>query len=89
MSPPLLITATDEIIDRVAKRNDWSLELMDNPEFVTGHNLLRGAGTVTIWGKINRLSGGYKHDRGKRAEHINAELSRAENHLRCVFHRFL
>jgi len=27
-------------LDRVAKRNDWSLELIDNPEVVTGHDLL-------------------------------------------------
>lgn len=76
-------------LDRVAKRNDWSLELIDNSEFVTGHDLLTGTGTVVIWEKLDRLSGGYTHDRAKRAEHMNSELSRAEHHLRLVFHRFL
>ncbi len=76
-------------LDRVAKRNDWSLELIDNSELVKGHDLLPETGTVVIWGKLDRLSGGYKHDRGKRAEHMNSELSRAEHHLRLVFHRFL
>lgn len=76
-------------LDRVAKRNDWSLELIDNPEFVTGHDLLQETGTVVIWEKLDRLSGGYTHDRAKRAEHMNSELSRAERHLRLVFHRFL
>ncbi|WP_370400811.1 ATP-binding protein [Sulfitobacter sp. JB4-11] len=76
-------------LDRVAKRNDWSLELIDNPELVTGHDLLPETGTVVIWEKLDRLSGGYIHDRAKRAEHMNSELSRAEHHLRLVFHRFL
>ncbi len=76
-------------LDRVAKRNDWSLELIDNLEKVTGNDLLPDTGTVVTWENLDRLSGGYKHDRSKRAEHMNAELSRAERHLRLVFHRFL
>jgi hypothetical protein len=76
-------------LDRVAKRNDWSLELIDNPELVTGDDLLPETGTVVVWEKLDRLSGGYAHDRAKRAEHMNSELSRAEHHLRLVFHRFL
>lgn len=76
-------------LDRVARRNDWSLELIDDAELVTGHDLLPETGTVVIWEKLDRLSGGYTHDRAKRAEHMNSELSRAEHHLRLVFHRFL
>lgn len=76
-------------LDRVAKRNDWSLELIDNPEIVMGHNLLLERGTVVVWEKLDRLSGGLTHDRAKRAEHMNSEFSRAEHHLRLVFHRFL
>ncbi len=76
-------------LDRVAKRNDWSLELIDNPELVIGHDLLPQRGTVVIWKKLDRLSGGYNHDRSKCTAHMNAELSRAERHLRLVFHRFL
>jgi hypothetical protein len=76
-------------LDRVAKRNNWSLELIDNPELVTGDDLLPETGTVVVWEKLDRLSGGYAHDRAKRAEHMNSELSRAEHHLRLVFHRFL
>ncbi|WP_065335014.1 ATP-binding protein [Tritonibacter mobilis] len=76
-------------LDRVAKRKDWCLELIDNPELVTGHDLLSETGTVVIWEKLDRLSGGFMHDRAKRAEHMNSELSRAEYHLRLVFHRFL
>ncbi len=76
-------------LDRVAKRNDWSLELIDNSEIVTGYDLLSDNGTVVIWEKLDRLGGGYTQDRVKRIQHINAELSRAERHLRLVFHRFL
>lgn len=76
-------------LDRVAKRNDWSLELIDTAEFVTGYSLLPKRGTAIIWEKLDRLSGGYNHDRSKRTEHMNSELSRAEHHLRLVFHRFI
>ncbi len=76
-------------LDQVAERNDWSLELIDNPDLLTEHDLLPETGTVVTWKNLDRLSGGYAHDRGKRAAHMNAELSRAEHHLRLVFHRFL
>lgn len=76
-------------LDRVAQRNDWSLELIDTPELVRGHDLLQVTGTVIVWENLDRLSGGYTNDRVKRAEYMNSELSRAEHHLRLVFHRFL
>jgi len=76
-------------LDRVSKQNNWNLELIDNPEALTGHDLLPDSGTVVIWEKLDRLAGGYLHDRAKCAEHMNAELARAERHLRLVFHRFL
>lgn len=76
-------------LDRVARRNDWSLELIDNPETVTGYDLLPETGTVIVWEKLDRLSGGYALGQAKRVEHLNAELARAEDHLRLVFHRFL
>ena len=76
-------------LDRIAMRNDWTLELIDNTEDVTGHDLLRDTGTVVIWRKLDRLAGGYNSRNAKRAEYMNAEISRAERHLRLVFHRFL
>ena len=72
-------------LDRVAKRNDWYLELVDNSD----HDLLGETGTVVIWEKLDRLSGSYTQDAVKRTEYMNSELSRAERHLRLVFHRFL
>ncbi|HGG64436.1 MAG TPA: ATP-binding protein [Rhodobacteraceae bacterium] len=76
-------------LDRVSEQNNWNLELVDNPETVIGYHLLPDNGTVVIWEKLDRLAGGYSDNRGKRAEHMNAELARAERHLRLVFHRFL
>jgi len=91
-----VITLKDDItscarwdLDRIAKRNDWTLELIDNASDVLGHEFLSAKGTVVIWEKLDRLMGGYTHDLAKRAEHMNAELAKAERHLRLVFHRFL
>jgi hypothetical protein len=76
-------------IDSVSKRNSWNLELIDNHEEITGNELLSVAGTVVVWEKLDRMSGGYGRNREKRIAHINAELSGAERYLRLVFHRFL
>ena len=76
-------------LDRVANRNDWSLELINNPETVTGYDLLPETGTVIVWENLDRLSGGYTHDQTKRIGYLNAQLTGAEHHLQRVFHRFL
>lgn len=76
-------------LDEVAKRNDWALELVDDPGLLVGNDLIAEMGTVVVWEKLDRLSGGYVDDRSKRADYINGELARAERHLRLVFHRFL
>ena len=76
-------------LDRIAKRNDWALELFDNAEDVVGHDLLHATGTVVVWQKLDRLTGGFTLRNDKRAEHMNAEITRAERHMRLVFHRFL
>ncbi|MEP3847550.1 MAG: ATP-binding protein [Paracoccaceae bacterium] len=76
-------------LDRISKRNDWSLELIDDTSSLLGRELLPETGTVVIWENLDRLNGGYTHDLVKRAEHINSELSQAERHLCLVFHRFI
>lgn len=76
-------------LDRIAKRNDWALEIIDNAEDVAGHDLLHGVGTVVVWQKLDRLTGGYLHQKAKRSAHMNSEIALAERHLRLVFHRFL
>lgn len=77
-------------LDHVADRNEWALELIDDDlDGVVGSDLLQPYGTVVVWEKLDRLSAGFTHDRDQRSEHMNAELVRAERHLRLVFHRFL
>jgi histidine kinase/DNA gyrase B/HSP90-like ATPase len=76
-------------LDRIAERNDWSLELIDRPQNIHGFELLGEAGTVVVWEKLDRLIGGFGEDRAKRIEYLNAEIGKAEQHLRLVFHRFL
>tara|TARA_R100000656_G_scaffold67910_2_gene51352 strand:- start:4568 stop:6070 length:1503 start_codon:yes stop_codon:yes gene_type:complete len=76
-------------LDRVAEQNSWALQMIDDVTHLTFRNLLPQTGTVVIWQKLDRLSGGYVHNRAKRAEHLNAEFARAERHLRIVFHRFM
>lgn len=76
-------------LDEIGRRNDWNLDLnedIDGPpgvEFPTEH------GTVVVWKKLDRLSGGIVGDAAKRGEYLNAALSNAERYIRLVFHRFL
>ena len=76
-------------LSRVVQRNDWNLELIDNPETVMGYELLPEKGTVVVWENLDRMNGGYNNDSAKCTEHMNSELARAEYHLQMVFHRFL
>lgn len=76
-------------LDQIADRNDWALSVIDDLSDLTGSDLLEGSGTVVVWQKLDRLSGGFTTNRSRRAEHMNGELARAERHLRLVFHRFL
>ena len=76
-------------LDEISKRNDWSLELIDDTSCLNGRELLPETGTVVVWENLDRLNGGYGQDQAKQTAHINSELSRAERHLKLVFHRFL
>lgn len=76
-------------LDRIAQLNNWMLTLNRKPESIVGYELLEDSGTVVIWEKLDRLAGGLNYNTIKRSEFINAELARAERHLRLVFHRFL
>lgn len=39
-------------LDRVARRNDWGHEFIDNPEMTPDHGLLTESGTVVIWAEM-------------------------------------
>src|SRR5690554_4525872 len=76
-------------LDRVSRRNDWSLELLDHHSTIPGVELLSDHGTIVVWQKLDRLIGGYGDDRVKRISHLNAALGLEDSHLRLLFHRFL
>ncbi|WP_296022129.1 ATP-binding protein [uncultured Agrobacterium sp.] len=76
-------------LDDVARRNEWSVQLMDDLEAIRCADQLGKNGTLVLWEKLDRLSGGYKLNAAKRAETINQRLAETERHLRLVFHRFL
>lgn len=76
-------------LDDVALRNEWSVQLLDDFEAISCVDQLGARGTLVLWEKLDRLSGGYKLNAVKRAEVINQRLAETERHLRLVFHRFL
>ncbi len=83
-----LTTATWDL-DEIGRRNDWTLDLNEDVGGPPGLELPAEHGTVVIWEKLDRLSGGIVGDGTKRSEYLNAALSKAEGHIRLVFHRFL
>jgi hypothetical protein len=76
-------------LDVVAERNNWKLDLHDDQAHLPCFEKLSETGTVVVWQKLDRLSGGLEGDATKRIEHINSQLVKSEGHLRLVFHRFL
>ncbi|WP_417762220.1 ATP-binding protein [Shewanella sp.] len=75
-------------LDLVANTNAWTLELIEDYENELGYDLLEETGTVVVWKKLDRLTGEIDSS-SKTTEHMNAEFSIAERHLRITFHRFL
>ncbi|APL96388.1 ATP-binding protein [Sphingobium indicum] len=76
-------------LDEVARTNEWSISVHDDPSAVPWSERLGETGTLVVWQELDRLSGGITHDRGRRADHMNRAISQAERHLRLVFHRFM
>ncbi|HEY8596446.1 MAG TPA: ATP-binding protein [Devosiaceae bacterium] len=76
-------------LDVVAERNEWAVELPDHCDLIPGIDKLGQKGTLVLWQKLDRLTGGYSHNTAKRAEVINQRIAETERHLRLVFHRFM
>lgn len=76
-------------LDDVAERNEWAVQLLDSFEHIPGIHKLGSKGTLVLWQKLDRLTGGYSHNAAKRAEVINQRIAETERHLRLVFHRFM
>lgn len=76
-------------LDRVAKTNDWSIEIEDDLSEFPLADKLPETGTIVLWRRLDRLSTNYRHDTAKRSAEINKALSGAERHLRLCFHRYM
>lgn len=76
-------------LDDVAKSNEWSVQLPDDISGIPEVDKLGTAGTLVLWQKLDRLTGGYLQNAVKRAEVINQRIAETERHLRLVFHRFM
>jgi hypothetical protein len=75
-------------LDDVAERNEWAVQLPDDITGIPGVAQLGATGTLVLWQKLDRLTGGVSHNAVKRAEIINRRIAESERHLRLVFHRF-
>lgn len=76
-------------LDEVADRNSWEIVLPDDPSTIPFADRIDEKGTLVLWQKLDRLTGGIVHDVDRRTEVINARLAGSERHLRLVFHRFM
>jgi hypothetical protein len=76
-------------LDDVAERNDWTVQLPDRFDDIPCIQTLGKQGTLVLWQKLDRLSGGYSSNPTKRAEIINSRIAESERHLRLAFHRFM
>jgi hypothetical protein len=76
-------------LDDVAKRNQWAVQLPDHVTGIPAVDHLGATGTLVLWQKLDRLTGGLSYNAAKRAEIINHRIAETERHLRLVFHRFM
>jgi Histidine kinase-, DNA gyrase B-, and HSP90-like ATPase len=75
-------------LEKVALTNRWEIDLVE-PDLLPWVQKLGASGTLILWEQLDRLAGGYSHDKAKRAEVLNQRIASAERHLRLVFHRFM
>jgi hypothetical protein len=76
-------------LDIVAERNEWAVALPSSLEEITCVENLGPSGTLVVWQKLDRLSGGVGRNPERWAALVNRSIAAAEYHLRLVFHRFL
>lgn len=76
-------------LDDVAERNEWAVQLPDDTSSIPESEKLSRTGTLVLWQKLDRLTGGFPHNDLRRAEVINQRVAETERHLRLVFHRFM
>jgi hypothetical protein len=74
-------------LDRVARTDDWTLQLFDDASGIHRIEELDANGTLVLWENVDRIVGTLE---GANAEEtFTNRLSAASDHLSLVFHRFL
>ena len=76
-------------LDDVAERNEWAVQLPGTMNGIPAIEHIGPSGTLVLWQKLDRLTGGFSHNAAKRAEVINQRIAETERHLRLVFNRFI
>lgn len=84
-----LTSAATWDLDKVAKTNDWRVDLEDDLSDIPAATRLPETGTIVLWRKLDRLSTNFRHDTTKRSAEINKAIAGAERHLRLCFHRYM
>lgn len=76
-------------LDHIAQANEWSLNVLDLDEIEVVPGFARLAeqesGTLVVWRRLDRLL----EAGGDSADHLDAAMVDARDHLSLVFHRFL
>jgi len=78
-------------IDHVQKTNEWSLQkgIDSKTELLLQQTLIRSAGTLVIWQKLDRLVGAISAEDDNAKDVFYGTATRVRLHLEMVFHRFL
>jgi hypothetical protein len=76
-------------LDDVAARNKWQVMLPDDVSTIPEISHLGTTGTLVLWQKLDRVSGGLSQNAARRTQVINQRIAESERHLRLVFHRFM
>ena len=74
-------------LDRVARTDDWVIELPDDPSALPWADRLGATGTLILWEDLDRLLD--VTGSGDRSTVIDAKIDDAVSHLELVFHRYL
>ena len=73
--------------DHIDQKNDWSLQIPDDPTLVPYADMLGGSGTVVLWEKLDGIEGLTENDHSQ-TEFVS-RINDCRSHLELVFHRFI
>lgn len=73
-------------LERVAKTDEWLVEIPDKPEAIPWADRLGESGTLVLWENLDRVVQDGSSDA---FAHFTKRVDEARSHLELVFHRFL